>query len=84
MQRPDRTATFRGFLIQGRLAADGTTPVGSFDGDNLPNNTRLSSCTPNNDISVTHDNMPEPRVEFTMLYFNWTAPPTGTGSIQFQ
>ena len=83
MQRPGRTATFRGFLIQGRLAADGTTPVGSFDEDNLPNNTRLSSCTPN-DISVTHDNMPQPRVEFTMLGFYWTAPSAGTGSVQFQ
>ena len=83
MLRPDRDVTFRGFLIQGRLTADGTTAVGSFDGDNLPDNTRLSSCTPT-DISVTHANGNQPRIEFTMLHFYWTAPPTGTGSIQFQ
>ena len=63
---------------------DETTQVGSFDGDNLPNNTRLSSCTPNDDISVTHVNNVMPRIEFTMLHFNWTAPPNGTGYIRFQ
>ncbi len=86
MLRPNSSneTTFRGFLIQGRLAADGTTAVGSFVGDNLPDNTRLSSCTPNNDISVTHNNPNMPRIEFTMLHFYWTAPPVGTGSIRFQ
>ena len=63
--------------------ADGTTAVGSFDGDNLPDNARLSSCTPN-DISVTHVNPNLPRIEFTLLGFYWTAPPAGTGYIRFQ
>ena len=30
--------TFRGFLIQGRLAADGTTPAGSFEVDSTVTN----------------------------------------------
>ena len=36
--------TFRGFLIQGRLAADGTTPAGSFEvGNNVTN--QQTVCT---------------------------------------
>lgn len=35
---------FRGVLLQARLVADDTTPVGSFTATDP--NTRLSSCTP--------------------------------------
>ena len=38
------TTTFRGFLIQARLAADNTTVVGSFVSPSHDDNYQLSSC----------------------------------------
>ena len=59
------------------------TPVGAFEnpapgGEPI----RLSSCTPNSNIGVTHNN--PTRTDLTGPFsFNWTAPVSETGPVQF-
>ena len=47
------TISFRGFLIQPRLAADDTTVVGSFTAPGVGDLYRLSSCTPPEVSTIT-------------------------------
>lgn len=68
---------FEGFFVQSRLAADDTTRVGVFAVDDA-DNSRLSSCVTDTD-GITHTN-DHHKTSATM---QWTAPPVGTGTIQF-
>eukprot|EP00731_Ephydatia_muelleri_P014873 Em0008g593a len=66
---------YLGLLVQGRLTADGRTPVGKFT---TAQQVKLSSCTPA-ESAVTHvDNIKKSNL--TLL---WTAPPSGTGPVTF-
>lgn len=82
-------ATFRGFFIQARTLAD-DSQVGAFEDPQdsasmlARDNAQLSSCTPP-EIGVTHSNNDNGNVtDFAGDFvFRWTAPPAGTGTIQF-
>ena len=91
--------TFRGFFVQARLAADGTTRVGTFAVRDGSTDIQLSNC-PTPSVScillyidtflymppqdgINHNNPNDPRIEFTDVTFDWTAPPEGTGTIRF-
>ena len=67
---------FRGLLVQGRQAADGTTPTGTFI--NFNSNTQAAPCMPAMS-AVTHTN---PSVKRSVL-LHWTAPAVGTGPVRF-
>lgn len=70
-----QNADFAGFLIQGRMAADGTTRVGTFvdNGDD-----QQTACS--DDSSATHTGS----AQKTAVQLMWTAPPMGTGAILFR
>ena len=70
---------FRGFLVQGRLVADRTTPTGAFS--NFGTDSRASDCMPTTS-AVTHVN--PSRTDRTTQTLTWTAPAAGTGPIYFQ
>ncbi|XP_065899813.1 reelin domain-containing protein 1-like [Dysidea avara] len=65
---------FRGFLIQGRVAADGS-PTGQFTGS-----AGVSQPQCDGDTAVTHVN----NNEKTSVTVMWTAPAAGTGAVIFR
>ncbi|KAL5473142.1 hypothetical protein EMCRGX_G027590 [Ephydatia muelleri] len=69
------TDVFKGLLVQARLVADQTTPVGSFTPGGV---VKLSACTIASS-AVTHFNGDDK----DNATFVWTAPPSLTGTIQF-
>lgn len=74
--------TLLGFFIQGR-AVMMNTMVGSFADPSANNaNTQLSLCTPRS-VGVTHNNSPRMALSGPFT-FQWTAPPAGTGSVEFR
>jgi hypothetical protein len=70
---------FRGFFIQSRLTADMMTLVGEFIVTDS-GNSQLRPCPANGDPNgITHTN----RNDKDSVSMQWTAPPEGTGPIQF-
>ncbi|XP_072036384.1 uncharacterized protein [Amphiura filiformis] len=71
--------TFRGFLLQARLAADGssTVPIGTFS--TSVENTKTTTCTATDD-SVTHENT---EIKPEGMAVTWMAPSTEFGDIKF-
>jgi len=69
----------RGVLIQSRPMADDNNMVGTFavNADSAAD-TQLSNCNPRN-VGITHSN----RNDKNSVYFDWTAPASGTGPLRF-